>query len=307
MRTPPIIQYKIFVFCLILVVVHAGINTAALAAPITFNTALPVAEGEGIFRVQSKYIHSTGDPTSLDRELNVWSFPIIGVYGMTENLSVFGVIPILDKDLELNTPGGRQSRGGGGLGDIRFIARYTAKKWDSPGLTLRIAPFVALEVPTGQDDERDHLGRLPQPLQLGSGSWDPSIGVVVTRQTLKQQVDASLSYQFNTEANNFQFGDVVKLDVSYQHRLLPYELKSGVPDFVYGVLESNIIWQDHNRVHGAEDNDSGGTTVYLAPGIQYVTKRFVVETAIQLPVVQDLNGNALENDYIATISFRVNF
>jgi len=47
--------------------------------------------------------------------------------------------------------------------------------------------------------------------------------------------------------------------------------------------------------------------LFLTPGIQYVTKRIVVEAAVQVPVVQDLNGNALENDFIGILSFRVNF
>jgi len=53
--------------------------------------------------------------------------------------------------------------------------------------------------------------------------------------------------------------------------------------------------------------DSGRTTLYVAPGVQYIAKRFIVETAVQIPVVQDLNGAALANDYIVTAGFRVSF
>ena len=52
---------------------------------------------------------------------------------------------------------------------------------------------------------------------------------------------------------------------------------------------------------------SGGTTLFLVPGLQYVTRRWIVEAAVQLPVVQDLNGTALENDYIVRAGFRFNF
>jgi hypothetical protein len=72
-------------------------------------------------------------------------------------------------------------------------------------------------------------------------------------------------------------------------------------------LESNLIWQDRNEIGGRSDPNSGGTTWFLAPGIQYVTRRVVIEGAVQLPVVQNLNGDALENDFITTLSFRVNF
>ena len=102
-------------------------------------------------------------------------------------------------------------------------------------------------------------------------------------------------------------GDVARLDLSFQYRLWPRTLGEGVPGFLYGVAESNLIWQDRHEISGASDRNSGGVTWFLAPGIQYITKRFILEAAIQLPAVQDLNGSALENDFIVTAGFRVNF
>jgi hypothetical protein len=130
---------------------------------------------------------------------------------------------------------------------------------------------------------------------------------VFTWQTLKRQFDTSISYKFNTEANGFAFGDVLNLDLSYQHRIWPRQLGKGVPGYLYAVAESNLIWQNKNEVSGIRDANSGGTSLYLAPGIQYVTKRFILETAVQLPVIQDFNGTALENDFIVTAGFRMNF
>lgn len=283
------------------------ITTPIFAGPITFNTAFPIAKGEGILRVQSKLTRSTDDPSPSDRELRVWSVPVVGVYGISERLAIFSVIPFLDKELDTDTPSGRRTRSAMGLGDVTFLSRYTVWKRDRPGQTVRIAPFAAIEAPTGEDDEKDRLGQLPQPLQLGSGSWDPSLGLVMTWQALDWQIDSSASFKFNTEANDFQFGDKARLDLSFQKRLFPRELGPGVPGFLYMILESSLVWQDENHVHGAVDKDSGGATWLLAPGIQYVTKRFVIEGAIQLPVVQNLKGNALENDFIGTLSFRVNF
>jgi len=283
------------------------ITVPAFAAPITLDTALPVARGEGLLKIQSIYMRSTRDPTSMDRSLAVWAFPFVIGYGVTEKLALFGIFPILDKKIDISTPAGRISRGDTGLGDSTFITRYTAWKRDWSAETMRIAPFVALKVPTGKDDKTDGQGPLPQPIQLGSGSWDPALGIVATWQTLNRQIDASVSYAFKTEANDFQFGDVARLDVSYQHRLLPRELGEGVPGFVYGVLESNLIREDKSRVGGVKDNDSGGTTWYLTPGVEYVTKRLVVEAAVQVPVVQELNGNALENDYVVILGIRGNF
>ncbi len=280
------------------------------AGGITTSTALPVSEDQVIIRGQMKYLRSTVDPSPMDRELTVWAFPTVAVYGATEKLAIFGVFPYMDKRLRVNTPMGRRTRGDAGVGDFTFLGRYTVGQWDHPGETLRLAPFAGIETPTGEDDEEDSLGRLPQSLQLGSGSWDPIAGAAFTWQTLDWEFDVSGQYKFNTQENSFEFGDVARLDLSFQYRLWPWtfedDASEGVPGFLYGVVESNLIWQDRNEVSGSRDPDSGGTTWYLTPGAQFVTRRFVLETAVQLPVVQELNGEGLENDFIVTAGFRVN-
>ncbi len=286
-------------------VLLAIIAASPARAQITTNTALPVSAGEGIIRVQSKLIRSTGDPSEMDRELRVLAFPLVGVYGVTPKLTLFGVLPILDKNLEVTTPQGRRvTRKTSGLADARLFARYTVYQFNRRGETARLAPFAGVELPTGTNDATDGLGLLPPPLQLGSGSWDPFAGVVFTRQTFAWQIDVSASYKFSTEADDFQFGDEARLDVATKVRLLPRRLSSGLPSFLYGNLETNVIWQDQNEMGGAVDVNSGGTTWYIAPGIQYATRRVILEAAVQVPVVQDLNGSALENNFIITLSSR---
>ena len=277
------------------------------AAPITFNTALPVAKGETVVRAQVKFLRSTDDPSNAGRELTVWALPLVGLFGITEKLALFCILPTLDKEMKIDTASGRVKRGESGIGDFTTMARYTFWKNDAPGKTLRLAPFMAIKIPTGEDDATDAHGRLPQPLQLGTGSWDYSLGIVLTRQTLARQFDASVFYTLKTEANDFEFGDETHLDLSYQHRIWPRKLAAGVPGFVYGVLESNLIWQDNNTSQGTQNTDSGGFTWFLAPGMQYVTRRTVLELAVQIPVIQNLNGSALKNDFISRLSFRMNF
>ena len=290
----------------VLAFVLLGIGVSPARAQITTNTALPVGKGEGIVRLQSKIIRSTGDPSPMDRDLRVLAFPLVGVYGVTAKLTLFGIVPILDKNLEVTTPQGRLTRKTSGLADVRFFARYTVFQANRRGQTMRLAPFAGVELPTGTDDAVDALGRLPGPLQLGSGSWDPFMGLVFSRQSFAWQVDVSASYKFTTGTNDFQFGDEVRLDVATKVRLLPRHLSGGLPSFLYANAETNLIWQDENHSGGAVDLNSGGATWYLAPGLQYVTKRIILEAAVQLPVVQDLNGLALENNVITTLSLRLN-
>ncbi|MFQ5449019.1 MAG: transporter [Nitrospinaceae bacterium] len=280
---------------------------AAWGAPITFNTALPVAEDEFIFREQFVFDQSGDDPSGADRDREAFAAVSVLGYGVTSDLALFGVLPYVDKSLEITSMGGRNTRDTSGLGDITLFGRYTIFKDNIPGRTFRVAPFAGVKLPTGEDDKTDGLGRLPPSVQAGSGSTDPFGGLVATYQTLDFEIDAQASYKINTEANNFEFGDVGRLDVSLQYRLWPRILGSGVPGFLYGVLEGNLIHQNKNRTTGVKDPNSGGTTLFLAPGLQYVTKRWIVEGVVQIPVVQDLNGTALEKDYVVRFGFRFNF
>ena len=287
----------------------AAINwmNAAVSAPITFNTALPVAKGEFVAREQWIINESGDDPSGADRDRTSRAVISVLGYGVNSKLAVFGVLPYLNNELKVSTGGQRVTRRATGFGDLTVFGRYTVHQKDQPGRTFRVAPFFGVKAPSGEDDETDALGRLPSSIQVGSGSWDPFVGVVATHQTLRYQVDSQFSYRANNKANNLDAGDVMRLDGSLQYRLRPRELTGGVPGFLYGVIEANLIHRDKNRVCGSTDPNSGGTTLFLTPGVQYITKRWIVEGAVQIPVSQDLNGTALENDFIARASVRFNF
>jgi len=47
--------------------------------------------------------------------------------------------------------------------------------------------------------------------------------------------------------------------------------------------------------------------LFAAPGLQYVTRRWIAEAIVQIPVFQDLNGTALKDSFTARAGFRVNF
>jgi len=280
----------------------------ATAGPITFNSALPVSEGVGVLRSQVKLVRKTGDVTTLNRDLTATVVPLVLAYGMSSKLALFGVLPYVNKRMDITMGAVRIRRQTQGLGDGKLFARYTVYQADHPGDTLRIAPFMGLKAPTGRHDKRDTFGLIPRPLQSGSGSWDPFAGIAITRQTLDWEFDTAASYRLNTKASGFEFGDEARLDASLQYRVLPRSLDNlGVPAFIYAVLESNLIWNGKNRLAGATDFNSGDTTWNLVPGLQYVTRRYVLETAVQIPVLQRLNGTALETDWVWTAGFRWNF
>lgn len=285
-----------------------GENTTQ-AAPNTFNTALPVAQGQYLWREQL-VLRERSDDGPLDREVSVQALGSVLGYGVTSKFAVFGMVPyFFNKELDVTTPMGRVERDTAGFSDISLFGRYTLYKKDFTGSTFRVAPVFGLTAPTGDDNDSDRFGELPRPLQAGDGAWDVFGGAVVTYQTLQYQVDGQLLYRENGRHDGFARGDETRFDASLQYRIWPRSMKGvpGTPGFVYALLESNLIHRERDDVGSGTDANSGGTQWLLAPGLQYVSRGWIVEGTVQLPVAEDPRGDAIEDDYIVRVGFRRNF
>lgn len=284
-----------------------GLAAPVRAGPISFNSALTLSSNEFVFREMLVLDQSGDDPSGQDRDRRALSSVSVLGYGVDEKLSLFAVVPFHYRRLRITTDGEQRTRDAAGLGDIRLFGKYTVVRRNWTAGAFRLSPFAGVELPTGASDENDRFGRLPASVQLGSGSFDPFGGITASYRSLDTQFDGQLSYQANFEANNFEFGDVARADISGQLRLLPRKITGGVPGFLYGVLELNLIHGGKNRDHGATVGNSGGVTLFVTPGLQYITRRWILEAGVQLPVIQDLNGTALEKSHVVRAGIRVNF
>lgn len=278
----------------------------AEAGPVSFLTALPVARAQVILRGQYVFIRASDDPTPQGRDLTVQAVPIAAAVGLTPRLAVFGIIPIVDKSLDVGTPGGRRTLSASGLGDVVAFARYTVVAVDRVGSTFRIAPFGGVKIPTGDDDRAGELGRLPRSLQPGSGSWDGLGGVVVSVQTTQWEFDADAGFRKTTDADRFRFGNQAFADASFQYRVWPRRLGGGVPGFVYAVVETNVVSQGRSQAGGVADPDSGGLRWDVDLGLQYAAVNYIVEGLVQIPVADNPKGTGLRSDYRVVVGLRWN-
>ncbi|MCH7743850.1 MAG: transporter [Proteobacteria bacterium] len=273
------------------------------AAPITFNTALPVATGEFVFRLQFKAGETEEENSLQERQLKFKAAVGVLGYGITPDLTVFAVLPFVSKKLESVNP----TRKADGLSDISLFLRYTVYKDNRRGKTFRVAPFAGLKLATGNDSEKDSLGQVPAGLQPGSGSTDFFGGVVLTYQTLAWEFDAQIRVDAFNRANDVEKGDKFSFASSLQYRVWPKKLNAPVPGFLYLVIESDFSHQRKDRISGESNNSSGGNRWLISPGIQYVTRRWVAELSVQIPANERLNGAALETRFGINGGFRWNF
>ena len=234
----------------------------------------------------------------LDRKVSVRGLPLVLPYEVLKNqLVVIGGIPILHKEMRFTAADGtRRELSATGFGDLFVVAKYQLIQKDAPGKTTRITAIGRVKFPTGDDNKTDGEGNLlPPSLQLGTGSVDYSSGIIFTHIVRRIGLNADVVYNFNTEANNFAFGDTLRYDVALGYRLLPkvYDKFPATQLNVY--LELNGQFARKNQAAGISVRDSGGNVLFLSPGIQLIPyATFLVEASLRIPVSQELNGTQLK-------------
>ncbi len=155
------------------------------------------------------------------------------------------------------------------------------------------------------NNERDDQGQLlPPSLQLGTGSVDVPIGVVMTAFRNRIGINADVLYKFNSKSDGFEFGDEMKLNLAVGYRLFPREYTSFENKVLNAYMEVNTVISQRASSDGLVVADSGGNMVFISPGLQWVLHpRFLIETVVQIPAFQELNGTQLA--FGSTVNFGV--
>ena len=266
--------------------------SVGLAQGINTNVALAVAEDQGIFRSQLRYRRATDDPSGMGRKLDALVAPQTLVYGVTPKLTAFATLPILAHR--------RRKLGDGSVdkdsavGDFRLLGRYTFFADDyAPLSTRRAAVLAGMKFPTGSN-------------RFGTPSFDPIFGAVATWAANRHELDLDALYTVTTERHDFEAGDVFRYDLAYRYRFWPERFGKRLLQ-LNGILELNGRWSGKTRMDGSTLAASGGNLLFLSPGAQFITKRFIVEASLQVPIWQDPNGPQLEDDFTAVLSVRIPF
>lgn len=241
-----------------------------------------------------------------NRELDVSIVPFIFQYQVVSPDGTVAVaVPYVEKRLKVTRDGGTSTRSTRGLGDVRVTGKWRFWHEDEPFGVTQAAVFGGLEVPTGSDSERDNLGRLlPISLQPGSGSVDPFVGAAVGRTGRTHSLEGGAQYQVNTEGEEFELGDTVRYDLTYQYQVFP---KWPANSQLNLTVELNGKHVEKHELAGQKLENSGGDTIFAAPGLQFLINTLVIEGSVQLPIVEELNGAQPETDVNVLFGLRYLF
>ncbi|MDV2504070.1 MAG: transporter [bacterium] len=284
-----------------LVLILLLLGPPAWAAPIRgLSPRTTFVEGT-VLRTFGEIVHKEG----ASQELDIYRVPAIGQYQIMPDATIAVLIPYVEKRRKVTSGGTTSVRSTSGLGDVRVTGKYRFWHKDVPFGVTQAAVFGGLEVPTGSDSERDNVGALlPISLQLGSGSVDPFVGAAVGRTGRTHSLEGGAQYQINTKGEEFELGDEVRYDLTYQYQIFPPQIENSQLNLT---VELNGKHVEKHELAGRKLNNSGGDTLFVAPGLQFLINTVIFEGSIQLPIFQDLNGTQPETDYNVLVGMRYLF
>ena len=243
-----------------------------------------------------------GTMYSVPTKMTMEKLSFIGAMPINERWTMLGIVPLLRNNMDMRM---RLMSGAyrnmtmdeiSGLGDISFLAFYTAYT-DAPIKPKeRLTVGIGVKTPTGKNDERSANGNLVHAMmQLGSGSWDGLFTLNYMRGFYPWVMQVNAFYHLTTEGDEgYEFGDQFGVDLVGRYQASNY-INLG--------LELNMINTQKDKDHDGNysrpavsmvDNTeyTGLTSIALSPGIQYKIPNSPgsLELKYQKPIYQDVNG-----------------
>ena len=250
-----------------------------------------------------RYVYT--DKNSGGQDLVVQTVLARFVVGLNEDVTVGITVPYVNKRLSSETSPTLHSDG---LADVPIVGKYRFFQETGPAQTTEAAVIFGLELPTGRTNVVDESMRLPQPLQPGSGSLDTILGAAFTRVDGRWLLNSDLLAKINSEADDYRFGNTYRFDVGVQFRLYPARYERFDQTTVNLVAELNTSYAEHDTFQGSTRLDTGGLKMFATPGIQViVSESALFEAAVQLPVLMNLHGSQLEENFVTILGMRILF
>ncbi len=263
-------------------------------------------------------------PLEMTMEMHMFG----AMYGVGNNLTLMAMVPYVDKSMDLrHRVLGRFTTRSKGLGDAKIMGIYTLydEEFDeesSHNLNLNLG----LSLPTGDTDEMDEIPTpmgnrnviLPYPMQLGSGTYDPMMGITYTR--LNPQWSWGLQFKttqrLGKNDEGYRLGDEYHANTWVAYRHSDY-LSASVR--LNGKSWNNISGRHRGipqmmeiAVPTARTDLRGGERAELGIGINFIQphgmfKGHRLAAEFILPFYQHLDGPQLEVDYAYTLGWQLTF
>jgi hypothetical protein len=230
----------------------------------------------------------------------------------------------MNKDMEMiRRDGRRSSMYSQGVGDTMLMTKTLLYADDYLVPRNQVSLLLGVSVPTGSinQDERDVLS--PYSMQLGSGTFDPFVGVLYQGSRTPFWWGVNISYLGRLYENykSYNLGDEFRCDLYsfYQVRhdlVAELQIKGKYVGDIEG--QARQIEQGDGHMMGNpnmpfmsnlyDPDNYGGTTADLTVGLQWQPfHNHIINAQFSVPIYQNLHGTQLERDYNASLTYYIEF
>lgn len=225
-------------------------------------------------------------------------------YGMTDDLTLSLRLPYIErKNIRESEEGHHHGEGeahthgdSSGYGDILFMGNYRFYSANN----LDVSVLFGVKAPSGETNEKDNDGeRFETEFQPGTGSWDYLLGAAVSQTVGSVGYHANILYNETTEGSQHtEIGSALSYNAAVTYRLNSHDHSShghqhtDKPNEVKWDIsfEANGETRRENKIAGLTEDNSGGTTVYLSPGIKVSAGGFGGFLSVGVPVIENTKG-----------------
>jgi len=261
----------VVVICLMLI----SASSMAYDGLVTDDKAVIRAEGYVSARATFVYLNASdvydidGKKQSLDNDATQYRIPIVGRYGIIQDLEVFAIVPFVSTDDGNTTEAG--------IGDVWLGAKYSVLSENL--LTLR----AALDVPAG--DDKKGLGN--------PGGFGVDFGVLSQKILGKVMLDGQVGVRWNGEDSDTKWtpgpGIYVDGEAAYNFTEV-FRAQVGLEYFNFGDGELN----------GKSASDTMSDWLDINVGARY---RFTESKAVRADLISSLTGTNTNVNMGVMISF----
>ncbi len=270
-------------YLLIILTAAIALNTSpdfVQASGISVDAGLTPSEDRWIFRLQTRYMHSTAKAPGINSEMKMYVVPVVAVYGLRNYLMLMARQTIVSREMSMLGSSGRKN----GFGDFFFLLKYKAFRVNTPDYTLGISPTIGISVPTGNQ-------------AFTSETWDLDMGVYASGRRGRWATDLNIAYRAigvaGDRADNIETGDEFSADWAGAYQ---FSYNSTSEATLAPVLELSFSRVMPDASNGIEITDTGERLFYISPGAKLSTSSVIGETLIRIPVWQNQVGVQLEKE-----------
>lgn len=241
---------------------------------------------------------------SVDRVINT---SLAVGYGITDDLTVSMRLPYVERkniregEIEDDEAEAHAHGDSSGLGDLVLFGQYRVLKLDNTDVALHLG----VKAPTGETNDKDDDGhRFETEFQPGTGSWDYLIGGAISHVHDQFGYHANVLYNKTNEGSqSTEIGDILSYNLALTYQLNGEDhsghnhVHTDSTEIKWdAMIELNGETRRKNKIDGHSEEHSGGTALFVSPGLRVSAGKFGGFISVALPVVENMHGKQTDID-----------